>query len=144
MFGVVWLRPEYRDRLDELVTFSDAAKEIGVTRATITNWMNRYDDFPKVVLLTGSELKQTKYLVREEIHEYAQRDKTKPKVRSSPTNRSRQEITEEKIRHTKKVLADIREQEERQKDALLKTHAYRRRTEKKLDDLQRTLKDLTG
>ncbi|MFJ5926533.1 hypothetical protein ACIQF6_28420 [Kitasatospora sp. NPDC092948] len=50
---VVWHRPEYEHRLDELVDQSTCAALAKVTRAAVSNWIKRHPGFPKPVASIG-------------------------------------------------------------------------------------------
>ncbi|MFB7858804.1 hypothetical protein [Rhodococcus qingshengii] len=120
--GVVWLRPEYMGREDELINFANAAKELKVSRAAISNWFNRRDDFPKVALMTGSPDQRTKYLVREEILAYPHKRERKIPKRAS-TNRPRHEIIAAKIEKLERTKEKLLERESIKRDELHKTQA---------------------
>lgn len=118
--GVVWLRPEYMGREDELINFANAAKELQVSRAAISNWFNRRDDFPKVALMTGSPDQRTKYLVREEILAYPHKRERKIYKRASSTNRSRHEIIAAKIEKLERTKETLLERESIKRNELRK------------------------
>lgn len=68
MKDLVWHRPEYWNRTDELVTFFDAAVRLGITRGAISNWRKRFQEtFPDVVAEGGG----TVYVVTAEIYDFA-------------------------------------------------------------------------
>lgn len=51
--AVQWMRPEYADRQDELITLTAAAREAGVTKQAVSMWATRYADFPAVAATAG-------------------------------------------------------------------------------------------
>ncbi|MCX5199699.1 hypothetical protein OOK31_38480 [Streptomyces sp. NBC_00249] len=133
--GVVWLRPEYQGREDELVTLADGADEVGVGRAAVSNWVKRHSNFPKIVLLTGSPRKRTKYVVRQELISFARIQRNKPAGPRGGDNRPhrpRTQIAAEKKQHFEEVLRTLTQREERQAQALERTRSARRIAEKKL------------
>lgn len=46
----IWLRPEFKDRRDELISKSDAARLVRVAPQTVSSYERRFADFPRVVL----------------------------------------------------------------------------------------------
>ncbi|MEU8717502.1 hypothetical protein [Streptomyces sp. NPDC048663] len=52
MSDIMWHRPEYQGREDELVNLAGIATIAGVTRAAVSNWRVRHD-FPAPVMTAG-------------------------------------------------------------------------------------------
>ncbi|MFF0742156.1 hypothetical protein ACFYVL_17335 [Streptomyces sp. NPDC004111] len=99
-----WLRKEYIGREAELIHFSGAAKLVGLSRAAVSNWAARHEDFPKVALLTGTHLKPVKFVPLQEFHAFAA--KHMQRSRSGPTpgqkqapRRPRAEIRAAEVQH---------------------------------------------
>lgn len=65
---VVWHRPEFQGREEELCSIADAAAIAGVSRAAATNWSKRQPDFPATVMEIKSPKGQTtrRFLVQAE------------------------------------------------------------------------------
>lgn len=49
--GEVWLKPEFKDRRDELIALQDAARIANVAVSTVSSWRARFDNFPQPVLV---------------------------------------------------------------------------------------------
>lgn len=48
---IIWHRPEYYGRQDELINATDIARLAGASRSTVDNWRTKYrDTFPPVVM----------------------------------------------------------------------------------------------
>ncbi|MFI1532097.1 hypothetical protein [Streptomyces griseus] len=128
-FGVVWLRPEYEGRQDELVTLSDGARLVGVSKSAISNWQRRHANFPKLVLLTGSLHKRTKWIVAAELVDFARAQQARRNVRragrTSPPRPGAQ-IAAERATHYEELLQILTEREARQAQALARTRAARK------------------
>lgn len=69
--ALVWLRPEYQGREDELIHLSAGADLVGVTRSCVSQWAARHSNFPKIVMLAGPAKKRSKWVVREEFLDFA-------------------------------------------------------------------------
>ncbi|MFF9901286.1 hypothetical protein [Streptomyces longispororuber] len=133
--GVVWLRPEYQGRQDELVTLADGARLVGVSRSAISNWHARHANFPALVLLTGSLHKRTKWIVTAELVSFAraqQQRRNGPRTGRRSPQRPGAEIAAEQTAHYEEVLRTLTEREQRQKQALARTRAAKRAAEEKL------------
>ncbi|MEU5978516.1 hypothetical protein [Streptomyces sp. NPDC047315] len=134
--GVVWLRPEYRDRADELVTLSEGADLVGVTRSAVSNWAARHQNFPPLVLLAGAPGKRTKYVVRAELIEFARIQLNRPVgPRGGGDNRPHRpstQIAADSAAHYEALVTKLAEREQRQAAALDRTRAARRAAEAKL------------
>ncbi|MGW0731682.1 hypothetical protein [Streptomyces sp. NPDC002851] len=79
MEPIIWLRPEFKGREDELITLSAAASLAGISRSAVSNWAKRHKNFPLLALLTGPPTKQVKWVVREEFLEFARIQLGKPR-----------------------------------------------------------------
>ncbi|MEW1551334.1 hypothetical protein [Streptomyces tsukubensis] len=134
--GVVWLRPEYRDRPDELITLSEGADLVGVTRAAVSNWAARHQNFPPLVLLAGAPGKRTKYVVRAELIEFARIQRNRPVgPRGGGDNRPHRpstQIAADAAAHYEALVNKLAEREQRQAAALDRTRAAKRAAEAKL------------
>lgn len=133
--GVVWLRPEYQGRHHELVTLADGARLVGVTKQAISNWQKRHANFPKIVLLTGSLHKRTKWVVATELVDFARVQQTRksgPRTGHKSPQRPGAQIAAEQTTHYEEVLRTLAEREQRQKKALARTRAAKRTAEQKL------------
>lgn len=133
--GVVWLRPEYQGRQNELVTLADGARLVGVSKSAISNWQNRHASFPALVLLTGSLHKRTKWVVATELVGFArdqQKRRNGPKTGHKSPQRPGAQIAAEQTAHYEEVLRTLTEREQRQKKALARTRAAKRAAEEKL------------
>lgn len=77
MPAVQWMRPEYADRQDELLTLTAAAREAGVSKQAVSMWLTRHADFPKVVATAG---RLGKWLVEDEFRIWlaVHRERTQP------------------------------------------------------------------
>ncbi|MBH1938949.1 hypothetical protein I5Q34_32610 [Streptomyces sp. AV19] len=89
MEPITWLRPEYQGREDELIHLSAAADLVGVTRSAVTNWATRYQNFPRIVLVSGLAGKRTKHVVKEEFLDFARKRLNAPKARPTHQNPKR-------------------------------------------------------
>ncbi|MFB6629981.1 hypothetical protein ACFCWY_08805 [Streptomyces sp. NPDC056362] len=133
--GVVWLRPDYQERQSELVTLSDGAQLVGVSKSAISNWQNRHSNFPALVLLTGSLHKRTKWVVAAELVDFAreqQRRRKGPRTGHTSPQRPGAQIAAEKTAHYEEVVRTLTEREQRQKKALTRTRSAKRVAEEKL------------
>ncbi|MFF6903348.1 hypothetical protein [Streptomyces hydrogenans] len=133
--GVVWLRPEYQNRQHELVTLSDGAQLVGVTKSALSNWQSRYRDFPPLVLLTGSLHKRTKWVVAAELVDFAskqQKRRRAPRTGHKTPQRPGAQIAAEQAAHYQEVLRTLTEREQRQAQALARTRTAKRAAEEKL------------
>ncbi|MFB7403334.1 hypothetical protein ACFCZR_24475 [Streptomyces rubiginosohelvolus] len=133
--GVVWLRPEYQGRQGELVTLSDGARLVGVSKSAVSNWQQRHQNFPKLVLITGSLNKRTKWVVAAELVDFAaaqQNRRNAPRTGHKTPPRPGAEIAAEQAAHHEAMLHTLTEREQRQAQALARTRAAKRTAEKKL------------
>lgn len=70
--AIVWHRPEFIERLDELGTFADCGAVVGDDGArTVSKWHTKYTKdtdhpFPEVVCAAGTRSTAKKYLVKAE------------------------------------------------------------------------------
>lgn len=131
---VVWLRPEFQGREDELINLSSGAAAVGVVRATVTNWANRHGDFPKVALVAG----RSKFVVRREFFAFAEA-RASSAERSGPvrpaqarTRRARDTIAAAQVTHYEGVLAELARREAKQAEALERTRAAQKAARRKL------------
>lgn len=134
---VVWLRPEFAERSGELINMADAAELAGVSRAAVSNWVRRHDDFPKAALETGTPRNRHRYYVRDEFVEFVeiQRGRRRPRRPHSPF-RSRAAIDADKVAHLITVLDNLGQQEDRLRDRLAKNSARQERVRAQLDELR--------
>jgi hypothetical protein len=123
--SIVWLRPEFQGREDELIHLSAAADLVGVTRAAVSNWAARHGNFPKIVRLVGPREKRTKWIVREEFISFARAQLNKPRGsgRRSGPPRPRTEVLSERIAHHQAQLNRLAVLEAKQAAALERTRA---------------------
>ncbi|MBW1603533.1 hypothetical protein JJV70_15755 [Streptomyces sp. JJ66] len=125
--GVVWLRPEYQGRHGELVTLADGARLVGVSKFAISNWQKRHANFPRLVLLTGSLHKRTKWVVATELVDFARLQRArKPRTGRKSPQRPGAQIAAEKAAHYEEVVRTLTEREKRQAQALARTRAAKR------------------
>lgn len=138
--GVVWLRPEYQDRHGELVTLADGARLVGVSKSAISNWQKRHANFPRLVLLTGSLHKRTKWVVATELVDFARLQRTrKPKTGHKSPQRPGAQIAAEKTAHYEEVVRTLTEREKRQAQALARTRAAKRAAGERLAEARARL-----
>ncbi|MCD9904581.1 hypothetical protein LUR56_39905 [Streptomyces sp. MT29] len=132
--GVVWLRPEYEGRQEELATLSDGADLVGVGKSAVSNWQKRHQNFPRLVLLTGSPHKRTKWIVAAELVEFARKQSAKEDgsaTRSKSPARPAAEIAAEQIARSEESLRVLTERERRLVAALARTRAAKRKAVQK-------------
>ncbi|MFB7461284.1 hypothetical protein [Streptomyces sp. NPDC056188] len=99
--SIVWLRPEYQGREDELIHLAAGADLVGVTRSAVSNWAARHQNFPRIVRLMGPRERRTKWVDREEFLTFARQQLNKPRrpgKRTMPA-RPRAEILTTQIAH---------------------------------------------
>ncbi|KOU43221.1 hypothetical protein [Streptomyces sp. WM6378] len=140
--GVVWLRPEYQDRHGELVTLADGARLVGVSKSAISNWQKRHANFPRLVLLTGSLHKRTKWVVAAELIDFARLQlsrKSGPRTGHKSPQRPGAQIAAEKAAHYEEVVRTLTEREKRQAQALARTRAAKRTAGEKLAEARARL-----
>ncbi|MFI6700303.1 hypothetical protein ACIBJC_15220 [Streptomyces sp. NPDC050509] len=140
--SVVWLRPEYQNRQDELVTLADGADLVGVTRSAVSNWAKRHGNFPKIVLLAGPPRKRTKWVVRGEFLDFARVQRNKPPGPQGGTRRPHRpstQIAADQAAHYERVVRTLTAREDRQARTLERTRAAKRDAEAKLAAARRRL-----
>ncbi|MEV7512029.1 hypothetical protein AB0O57_29145 [Streptomyces sp. NPDC091201] len=133
--GVVWLRPKYQNRQAELVTLSDGAQLVGVSKSAVSNWQKRHGNFPALVLLTGSLHKRTKWVVAAELIAFAREQQERrraPKTGHKSPQRPGAQIAAEQTEHYEEVLRTLTQREQHQKQALARTRAAKKTAEEKL------------
>ncbi|MFJ2819084.1 hypothetical protein [Streptomyces sp. NPDC087294] len=132
--GVVWLRSEYQERHSELVTLADGARLVGVTKQAISNWQKRHSNFPRLVLLTGSLNRRTKWVVAAELIDFArvQRNKKRDRPANRRPNRPGAQIAAENVARYEESLRTLTKREKNQAQALKRTRDAKREAEKKL------------
>ncbi len=123
--AVVWLRPEFKGRDNELVHLAAAADLVGVTRSAVSNWAARHANFPKIVVLMGPREKRTKWVVRDEFIVFAREQLNRP---SGPRggggpHRPRTEILGAKVAHHEAQVERLATLEAKQTAALERTRA---------------------
>ena len=121
--SVVWLRPEFQDREDELVHLAGAATLVGVTRSTVSNWAKRHANFPKIALLMGIGAGRAKYVPRNEFLDFAhaQLNKERGTARKTGPHRPSAVIRSEQISHHERQITRLAELEKRQEKVLADT-----------------------
>ncbi|MFB6955468.1 hypothetical protein ACFCYB_00170 [Streptomyces sp. NPDC056309] len=123
--SVVWLRPEYQGREEELIHLAAAADLVGVTRSALSNWANRHGNFPKIVRLMGPRERRTKWVVRDELVAFARAQLNKPRApgkRTAPA-RPRAEILAARIAHHEAQIERLAELEVKHAATLKRTQA---------------------
>lgn len=65
--NVVWLRPEYQDRLEELVAVDEVARIAGANPRSVLNWRRQYEHFPEPVKEEYIGPQPTRYFVAVEV-----------------------------------------------------------------------------
>ncbi|MGW4042967.1 hypothetical protein [Streptomyces sp. NPDC004721] len=123
--AVVWLRPEYQGREDELIHLAAAADLVGVTRSALSNWASRHSNFPKIVRLVGPRERRTKWVAREEFLTFARAQLNKPRGPNKPSApaRPRAEILADRITHHEAQIKRLAELETKHAAALKRTRA---------------------
>ncbi|MGX1668659.1 hypothetical protein [Streptomyces sp. NPDC055400] len=134
MEAVTWLRPEYEGREDELITLADGARLVGVTRSTVSNWAARHTGFPRLVLLTGPLNKRSKYVVREELVDFARHQRNKPRkpLSEHKPRRPTAELRAGEVEHYTQQVARLTELIDRQKQTLASTEGRLRTARQRL------------
>ncbi|MEN8649168.1 hypothetical protein ABCR94_00575 [Streptomyces sp. 21So2-11] len=134
MEAVTWLRPEYEGHEDALVTLADGARLVGVSRSAVSNWAKRHTDFPRLVLLTGPLSKRIKYVVREELVDFArtQRNKTRKPPGGYKPRRPTVELRADAVTHYTQQVARLAELVTRHKQALAGAEARLRTAQQRL------------
>ncbi|MFD4795035.1 hypothetical protein [Streptomyces anulatus] len=133
--GVVWLRPEYQNRQTELVTLSDGARLVGVSKSAVSNWQKRHRNFPALVLLTGPLIKRTKWVLAAELVSFAREQHERrlaPRAGHKTPSRPGVQIAAEQAKHYEEVLRALTEREQHQKKALARTRSAKHVAEEKL------------
>ncbi|MCM8548837.1 helix-turn-helix domain-containing protein [Streptomyces sp. STCH 565 A] len=105
----------------DVLFLSEIAREIGVTRATVTNWHQRHEDFPQVHAIGGQ-----KYVSRSDLFAWLDKDNRWEKIRRAQTR----DLSERKPR-VRKDPAEIRRLIAKHEAALLRLNR----------ELQRALRD---
>ncbi|GAA5216844.1 hypothetical protein [Streptomyces thinghirensis] len=133
-------RPEYQGRHGELVTLADGARLVGVSKSAISNWQKRHANFPRLVLLTGSLHKRTKWVVATELVDFARLQRArKPKTGRKSPQRPGAQIAAEKAAHYEEVVRTLTEREKRQAQALARTRAAKRAAGERLAEARARL-----
>ncbi|TQE21607.1 hypothetical protein Sipo8835_37280 [Streptomyces ipomoeae] len=134
MESVTWLRPEWQGREKELIHLAGAAELIGVTRSAVSNWAQRYSDFPGIVMLTGVAPRRQKFVVREEFLTFAARRQSgKNRSRRKPApRRPRTVIETARIAHWEAQIERLTTLESKYTAAVTRTRAARKGAEEKL------------
>lgn len=101
---VMWHRPEFEGREDELVNQNSIAELAGVTRAAVSNWTSRDPTFPAVVAVQGNYVRAPRLYVLPEVTAWLSKRSARP--RSKPLHR-----TPTRPRH--EILAERAERVER-------------------------------
>ncbi|KUL23190.1 hypothetical protein ADL12_39615 [Streptomyces regalis] len=117
---MTWLRPEYKGREEELITLADGARLVGVSRSAVSNWAARHANFPRLVLLTGPLTKRVKYVVREELVDFARAQRNKPRKTAS-THQPRRpavELRAGEVQHYTQQVARLTELVDRHRQTL--------------------------
>ncbi|MFD6324214.1 helix-turn-helix transcriptional regulator [Streptomyces sp. NPDC058442] len=114
---IVWHRPEYRGRDDQLISLAQVANLAGVTRAAVSNWRRRHD-FPAPAMAAG----RTVWVVRAEAEHWLATQRRQPS--SSPAKPSSSRAA--------RTLAVLEAREEKQAAALAATRKKLRAIRKQL------------
>ncbi|MFK0279796.1 hypothetical protein ACIQVL_04880 [Streptomyces sp. NPDC090499] len=138
---VVWLRPEFQGREDELVHLSAAADLVGVTRSTVSNWAQRHANFPKTALLMGIGAGRAKYIPRNEFLAFAQvqLNKKPGTARKTGPHRPTAVIRSEEIAHHERQIARLTDLETRQARTLANTRNALRKHRARLEQARQKL-----
>ncbi|MFE0251254.1 hypothetical protein [Streptomyces sp. NPDC059010] len=139
--SVVWLRPEFQGREDELVHLSAAAALVGVTRSTISNWLKRHPKFPKIALQIGIGARQAKYIPRREFLDFAhgQLNKGTGTARKTGPHRPTAVIRAEEIAHHERQITRLTDLEKRQARNLANTRRALRKHRARLGQARQRL-----
>ncbi|MGW3031150.1 hypothetical protein ACWDCB_07930 [Streptomyces sp. NPDC001178] len=139
--SVVWLRPEFQGREDELVHLSAAAALVGVTRSSVSNWAKRHANFPKIALLMGIGAGRAKYVPRNEFLDFAcaQLNKELGTARKTGPHRPSVVIRSEEITHHERQIARLTDLEKRQAQKLASTRQALRKHRARLGQARRAL-----
>ncbi|MEU9795045.1 hypothetical protein AB0E27_31410 [Streptomyces sparsogenes] len=135
----VWHRPEFKDRESELINLSEAGRVVGVTRAAVSNWSRRHEDFPELVLEIGF----TKWVVRAEFLEWEKRHRTRPSLRGPKgPRRPLREVVTERIEVLERAIPELEQRQKKQAEALARTTARLKEVRAELRGAQETLQGL--
>ncbi|MFG2412252.1 hypothetical protein [Streptomyces goshikiensis] len=95
---VTWHRPELEGQEEDLINQNAIAELAGVTRAAVSNWINRDPTFPAVVAIQGTHARAPRLYVRTEVKTWlagrSSRPRSKPAYRTPP--RPRRELLAER------------------------------------------------
>ncbi|MBB6172200.1 hypothetical protein HNR23_002260 [Nocardiopsis mwathae] len=143
---VTWYRPEYQGREDELTYLAQAARDAGVTRAALSNWISRHPNFPKIVMeVDNGAMRPTKWVVRAEFEEFARRQKEKPRGgprgddRPRAPRRPSTAVAKDRVAQYTRRIATLTEREEEQAAVLARTRAELRVARTRLEKAQAVL-----
>ncbi|MFF4051903.1 hypothetical protein ACFYZ5_35200 [Streptomyces chartreusis] len=139
--AIVWLRPEYKGREDELIHLSAAATLVGVTRSSVSNWAKRHNDFPKIALMMGIGAGRAKYVPRNEFLDFArtQLNKEAGIARRTGPHRPTAVIRSEEIAHHERQITRLTELEKRQAKTLASTRSALRKHRARLGQARQRL-----
>ncbi|GAA0705090.1 hypothetical protein GCM10010193_70160 [Kitasatospora atroaurantiaca] len=140
--ATTWLRPEFKGRESELIQLAAAADLVGVTRSTVSNWAARHANFPRIVLLTGSLRKRSKFVVREEFLAFAQQQLNKPRRgggRQSAPHRPKAVIRASQVENLERQVARLTELADRRAQAAVHSRAALHTARQKLQDARAAL-----
>ncbi|MBC9724921.1 hypothetical protein [Streptomyces sp. TRM68367] len=139
--SVVWLRPEFQGRENELVHLAGAAALVGVTRSTVSNWAKRHANFPKIALLMGIGAGRAKYVPRNEFLDFArvQLNKELGAARKTGSHRPAAVIRSEQIAHHERQITRLTELEKRQAKTLADTRRALRKHRARLAQARQRL-----
>jgi hypothetical protein len=131
MAGVEWLRPEFRDREDELETRADFEKRTAITAQSLSSHFTRYANrIPEVAKKFG----KTKYFVATELDDFIKW------IQENSGTRSEAEIKRAEIARLVAAEADARERKEKHLEAAAKAERdqarYRKQHKRALDELK--------
>ncbi|MGW0822487.1 hypothetical protein [Streptomyces sp. NPDC002845] len=141
MESVTWLRPEWQGREQELIHLAGAAELVGVTRSAVSNWAQRYSDFPEIVMLAGVQPRRQKFVVREEFVTFAaRRNSSRRKRRRKPAPRRPRTVIETgRIAHWEAQIERLTALEAKYTAAVERTRTARKEAEKKLREARDSL-----
>ncbi|WP_411121736.1 hypothetical protein [Streptomyces sp. x-19] len=140
MESIIWLRPEYKGREDELINLAAAADLVGVSRSAVSNWAKRHSSFPKIALLTGIGERRNKYVPKDEFLTWGhtQLNKRRSVKRPGP-RRPTAVLRSDQVAYHERQIIRLSELEVRQAAVLEKTRAALRKHQAELQKARERL-----
>ncbi|MFE9254050.1 hypothetical protein [Streptomyces sp. NPDC006879] len=111
--------PVSLDKASDTLCLSDAARELGVTRATVTNWHQRRADFPHVESLGGM-----RYVNRTALYQWLDKGDRWTKIRAAQAKQA-PEVRKPRVRRD---VAELRRLIAEHEAALVRLHRELRRS----------------